>query len=116
MGELLGRERMKFVRELDRAGPIEVLQDAELGRVLYVFVFQTHYAPKQAGLFIRSDGEKVAACISDLDEEAQPWADWIGQDWQIKTRGLECGAGEDALKRLNAAKASAKGERQPAQQ
>jgi hypothetical protein len=117
MRKLLGRERLKFVLELDRAGPVEVLQDAELGRVLYVFVYQTHNIATQASLLIRSDGETIAACISDYDDTPEGhWTAWIGRDWQIKTKGIECGLdGEDAVKRLNAAKASAKGERQPAQ-
>jgi hypothetical protein len=93
------------------------LQDAELGRVLYVFVYQTHNIATQASLLIRSDGETIAACISDYDDTPEGhWIAWIGRDWQIKTKGIECGLdGEDAVKRLNAAKASAKGERQPAQ-
>jgi len=111
MRKVLGQERLKFVRELDRLGDYEVLQDPEFGRVLFVFLFLKHSAPVHASLFIRSDGETIAACTS-IDTTV-----WSGPDWQLKTEYSGCPTdSDDAFKRLNAAKASAKSERQPAQE
>ena len=113
MRKVLGRERLKFVREeLHWLGDFEELQDPEFGRVLFVFLFLKHMASSvHASLFIRSDGETIAACTSDSETV------WSRPDWQIKTEDRGCpNDSSDAFKRLNAAKASAKGERQPAQQ
>jgi hypothetical protein len=40
MRKLLGRERLKFVLKLNRAGPLEVLHDPELGRFFMCFSFK----------------------------------------------------------------------------
>lgn len=50
----------------------------------------------------------MAACFSDLDDNAEATTDWIGQDW-TNTKGFDCGA--EALRRLNDAKANAQGKR-----
>jgi hypothetical protein len=88
--------------------PIEALQDPELGRLLYVWQCQQHNCTTQAGLFLRSTGKAVAVCISELNDKAETITDWVGQGWQTKTKGFDCGEGDEALKRLNAAKASAR--------
>jgi hypothetical protein len=118
MRKVLGRERLKFVRELDRLGDFEELQDPEFGRVLFVFLFLKHVAPVHASLFIRSNGETVAACTSDYDDTPGGKSTvWSGSDWQLKTKDSGCPIdSDDALKRLSAAKASAKGERLTGQQ
>jgi hypothetical protein len=116
MRKVLGRERLKFVRELNRVGQFDEVQDPEFGRVLFLFLFLQHSAQVHAALFIRSDGETIAACTSDYDDIEGASTVWSGPDWKIRTKGRDCpDDAEDAFKRLNAAKASAKGERQPAQ-
>ena len=109
MQKLLGNERTKLVRSFATGVPIEAVQDGNFGRLIYVWQCQQHNCPKQAGLFLRSNSEIVAACFSDLDDKSVATTDWIGQDWKTTTKGFDCGAGDEALKRLNDAKASAHG-------
>jgi len=111
MQKLLGSERTKLIRSFESGVPIEAVQDANFGRLIYVWQCQQHNCPKQAGLFLHPDGEAVAACFSDLDDNAEATTDWIGQDWKTTTRGFDCGAGNEALKRLNDAKANLQGKR-----
>jgi hypothetical protein len=47
----------------------------------------------------------IAACISQLDTDAQPRTEWIGQGWRTTT-DVECAGGDEALERLNDARAS----------
>jgi hypothetical protein len=76
MERLLGKECAKLVRSFSVAPPIEELQDAKLGRLIFVFQCQAHNCRNQAGLFFHPDGELIAACISQPDRDARPRTEW----------------------------------------
>jgi hypothetical protein len=106
MGRLLGREDAALVRSYTTAGPIEALQDAQIGRLMLVWQCQAHNCPNQAAVFLHPDGEAVAACIA-RERDGMFTTDWIGQGWRTTMQDPTCPEGDEALTRLNAAKARA---------
>jgi hypothetical protein len=119
MEKLLGKERPKITRALrdfDRGGVIESLDSPQLGRLILAFQCMKHVCVNQVALFLRPDGEAVAACLSQLDKQGPgTTTEWIGQGWQTTIKDCEtgCCAGatdEEQLSRLTEAKKRAQGE------
>jgi hypothetical protein len=118
MDKLLGKQRQKITRALrdfDRGGAIEALEDSQLGRLIYVFQCMQHVCVNQVALFLQPDGEAVAACLSQLDKEGSgTTTEWIGQGWQTTIKNCESGcctgaSDQETLARLTAAKKQAQG-------
>jgi hypothetical protein len=118
MDKLLGKQHQKITRALrdfDRKGAIEALEDSQLGRLIYVFQCMQHVCVNQVALFLQPDGEAVAACLSQLDKEGSgTTTEWIGQGWQTTIKNCESGcctgaSDQETLARLTAAKKQAQG-------
>jgi hypothetical protein len=116
MEKLLGKKRAQLVRSFGAdAGEIEALEDPQLGRLIFVFQCQVHNCPEQATLYLRPDGEVIAACIAQWTERQGQMTEWIGQGWRTTSKedcsdgGCCSGADRDELARLNAAKMRAQG-------
>jgi hypothetical protein len=111
MEKLLGK-RAQLVRTFAGGGgvPIEALEDPQLGRLIFVFQCQAHNCPQQATLYLRPDGELMAACIAQRTERQGQMTEWIGQGWQTTSKedcsdaGCCSGADRNAVADLNAAK------------
>ncbi len=51
-----------------------------------------HVCVNQVALFLRPDGEAVAACLSQLDKQGPgTTTEWIGQGWQTTIKDCETG-------------------------
>jgi|SRR5262245_46524881 len=113
MEKLLGKKRAELVRAFGGGVPIEALEDPQLGRLIFVFQCQQHNCPEQATLYLRLDGELVAACIAQWKQGQM--TEWIGQGWRTTSKedcsnvGCCSGADRDAVADLNAAKVRAQG-------
>jgi len=117
MEKLLGKERPKITRALrdfDRGGVIESLDSPQLGRLILAFQCMKHVCVNQVALFLRPDGEAVAACLSQLDKQGPgTTTEWIGKAGKrpLKTAKPDAArARQTKLSRLTEAKKRAQGE------
>jgi hypothetical protein len=119
MERLLGKQQPKMTRALrdfDRGVTIEALEDPKLGRLIYVFQCMKQVCTNQIALFLRPDGEAIAACLSQLDNVGSgTTTEWFGQGWRTTIKDCDNGCctgakDDEMLARLNAAKERAQGE------
>ena len=90
------------------AGPIEVVDDAELGRVVVVRQCKPHDCPNEAVILLQPSGSALGVCFAREVKGGAMKVEWLGPDKKVfPIRGNNCG--DEVKGRVAAFKAATKG-------
>jgi hypothetical protein len=103
-----GARRWATILSYSTAGPIEVVDDADLGRVVVVWQCKPHDCPNQAVILLQPSGSVLGVCFAREMKGGAMKVEWLGPDKKVlPVSGNSCG--HEAKGRVAAFKAATKG-------
>jgi hypothetical protein len=102
-----GAQRWSTILSYSTAGPIEVVDDADLGRVFVVWQCKPHDCPNEAVILLQPTGSVLGVCFASEARGGAMKVEWLAPDKKVfPISGNNCG--DDAKGRVTSFKAAKK--------